>query len=343
MGPDSSSADEPACRQATLDLDIPSSWRSSVDAIKRRGWRKILVLGATDRGKSTYCQYLSQRLQAAGDRVAFVDADVGQKHVGAPAAITLGYPTVGQPLSMVQPTAWSFVGTVSPVGNFLSVVLGTQKLVTQAQGQRVIINTTGFIQGLGRELKGYKIEALQPDVIVSLARGQELQALLAPYAHMRTLKVSPSPQARRKTPAQRRANRERAFRDYFHVAQDVEVPRCQLTIQRSLLFSGTPMPGAAYAYAERTSEGIVAVGKPEAHVPADVTLLPVGFERSLLCGVTDLRQRGLGLAILTHIDFKTTTFYLRTPVPVQQIRCLQFGQLYLNSEGQELGRVVTRH
>src|SRR5512139_1849639 len=68
-------------------LDIPAAWARSADTILRNRWRTILVLGATDRGKSTYCAVLGARLSHARRRVALVDADVGQKDVGPPATI----------------------------------------------------------------------------------------------------------------------------------------------------------------------------------------------------------------------------------------------------------------
>lgn len=131
-------------------IDVPSSWAWSATQIQRQKWRKILVLGATDRGKSTYCHYLSQTLLAVGERVAVVDADVGQKDIGPPAAITLGYPKRDHDLQQIPPSAWYFVGAVSLVGHLLPSVVGMRQMVDTADAPRVIINTTGFVEGIGR-------------------------------------------------------------------------------------------------------------------------------------------------------------------------------------------------
>jgi polynucleotide 5'-hydroxyl-kinase GRC3/NOL9 len=290
-------------------MDIPSSWAASARHIQRHTWRTILVIGATDRGKSTYCQYLSRHLLAAGHSVALVDADIGQKDIGPPGTITLGYPDAATPLHRLPPAAWYFIGAVSPAEHLRPVVAGTRQLADAAQAARVIVNTTGFVHGLGRRLKGQKIEALEPDVIVSLARDRELDALLAPYRHLNTLHLPPSPQARRKSPQQRRAHREHAFRRYFTEARHVSLPRRQVQMQ------------------ERTTEDMITLSGT-----------PTRVGRHLLCGVANRQGQGAGLAILTHIDVASHTLHLHTPVAQEQLQILQLGYLYIGPHGKELGR-----
>jgi polynucleotide 5'-hydroxyl-kinase GRC3/NOL9 len=282
------------------DIDVPASWARSATEVSRRQWRKVLVIGAVDRGKSTYCRFLSQHLLAAGVRVAIVDADVGQKDIGPPAAITLGYPTPAQPLTTILPAAWYFVGAVSPVGHLLPMVVGTRQLVDAAQAACVIINTTGLVHGVGRILKSYTIEAIQPHVIIAIEQGAELQPLLTAYRNYRILRLRPSPQAMIKTPEQRRAARERAFQGYFHTATTITLPRHHLLFQRRLPVRDT--------------------------------------EHQLLCGVADRRNRGLGLGIITGRETPPDTVSLFTPVPAASIRIVQYGDLSLTPEGQELGQ-----
>ena len=71
-------------------------------------------------------------------------------------------------------------------------------------------------------------------------------------------------------------------------------------------------------------------------------VLPVGFERHLLCGVANRRNEGVGLALIMHIDFARETITLRTPVPAAQIKVVQFGTLYVQADGRELGYHVPR-
>ena len=80
-------------------LEIPEDWEAAAETILDAEWRKVFLLGAADVGKSRFCRFLSERLLAAGHGVALVDADIGQKDIGPPAAVTLGYPRLGTPLS----------------------------------------------------------------------------------------------------------------------------------------------------------------------------------------------------------------------------------------------------
>ena len=319
-------------------IDIPPSWSRSVEHILRHRWRKILVIGAGDRGKSTYCHFLCEHLLTAEHTVALVDADIGQKDIGPPAAITLGYPTLGQPLKHTSPAGWYFVGAVSPVRHLLPMVVGTQQLIEQAQAQRVVVNTTGLVHGVGRVLKAFVIEAVRPDVIVAIARGRELSAVLAPYRHVRTLRLTPSEQARLKSREQRRLNREQAFARYFAQAHEVTLSWRHVQLQRTILFSGTRVPQADVPYAERTAEGLLAIIDPDAGHVSDATVIPTGFERHLLCGVADGRGRGIGLAILASIDWDRETLTCVTPVPAEHLRLLQLGDIYVRRDGQEVER-----
>src|SRR5205823_13584350 len=117
--------------------------------------------------------------------------------------------------------------------------------------------------GAGRVLKGYKIEAAQPDVIVALEQGRELRALLQAYRHYRILRIPPSAHATTKTLEQRRAARERAFGAYFATAHTVALALRQVIFQRSLLFTGRKLEHEACLYAEHTPEGLLAVAAGE--------------------------------------------------------------------------------
>jgi polynucleotide 5'-hydroxyl-kinase GRC3/NOL9 len=323
-------------------MDIPAVWERVTLQIRQHRWRKILVLGATDRGKSTFCRFLSQGLMHTGARVAIVDADVGQKDIGPPATLTLGYPQASLAGSPVAPVGWYFVGATSPARHLLPMVLGTQRLVEMAQAAYVIVNTTGFVHGPGRVLKGYKIDAIQPDVIVALARGHELAALLRPYRHYRTLYVPPSSQASVKSPEARKQARERAFGAYFATAQEVMFPWRRLIIQGSLLLNGKRVAHDGVRYLARTSEGLLGVARPDTAPPAGLTVLPADFARYLLCGVANRRNQGVGLALLSHIDFTAETVTLLTPVATERCAILQCGDLYVHPDGHELGSRLMR-
>lgn len=63
---------------------IPESWKLAQEALAEMERGKVMVLGATDVGKSTLCAYLVNTLTARGLRLRVVDGDLGQADIGPP-------------------------------------------------------------------------------------------------------------------------------------------------------------------------------------------------------------------------------------------------------------------
>jgi len=319
------------------DIDIPASWRRSANAIltQRRG--KVLVMGGTDCGKSTYSDFLTACLSGAGVTVAFVDADIGQKDAGPPATITLARVEPEGGLARTRPTALYFVGSVDPIGHFLPVVVGTRRMTDAAGTDVVVIDTLGLVEGPGRALNAYQIESLQPEVIVAIQRAGELEPTLRPYGNRRIFRLGPSRKATRKSHLARRRAREEAFGAYFASSHEVILDLRHLRVQRARLFCGEPFEDRHFVYAERTPEGIVAIGEGASDASRGRRILPADFADNLLCGAVDAREECCGLGIIDRIDFERRRLHLYTPVPRTRIRALQFGDVYLGRDGQELG------
>ena len=62
---------------------VNQDWRKLANQIVK-SQQMVLVIGATDTGKSTFCRYLADYALAAGRKVACVDADIGQSGIGPP-------------------------------------------------------------------------------------------------------------------------------------------------------------------------------------------------------------------------------------------------------------------
>jgi polynucleotide 5'-hydroxyl-kinase GRC3/NOL9 len=326
---------EPTDR-ATPEIDVPPRWRKSVEAILLHRWRKILVLGATDTGKSTYCGFLAASLQAAGRKVSFVDTDVGQKDIGPPATITATRLAKGVVLAQAVPAKLFFVGDVNPVGQFLALVVGTRKLVDAVDTDFVVIDSPGLVEGPGRVLNAYQIESLHPDVIVAIQRAGELEPTLRACLHPSILRLHPSRQAARKSAVARRRTREQSFRTYFAGGRSLVLDVKGLAVQRAPLFTGTPLHDPRFVYAERMPEGVVAIGENPVVAEQGLRVLPPDFADRLLCGVLDAQGDCLGLALLRCIDFRRRQFHLFTPVTRTAIRGLQFGSLHLDPDGRHM-------
>ncbi len=173
--------------------------------------------------------------------------------------------------------------------------------------------------------------------MVALEKNGEAGAILGGHKLPRIHRLAPSTLVRAKTPAQRRAARTRAFRDYFTGALAQEWDLAELAFQRSLLFTGRPVDPGPHLHAEETAEGRLVVGGPEPRDPG-TKRLPAGFERGLLCGVADGEGCCRGLARLKGIDFAARRVSLSTPVPAHDIAAVQLGDLYVGADGRELDR-----
>ena len=289
---------------ADASLHIPAAWRRSARRILSEGWRRILVVGATDRGKSSYCKFLVDALLKDARTVSFVDADVGQKDVGPPATVALAELDAAADFTRAACDALYFVGHINPFAHFLPLVLGTLQMVEAAKGEFVVIDTPGLVQGRGRVLIGFQIESLRPDVLVCLERDDELTPIRHAARNCNTLSLHPSRLAAPKSPLARRRLREEAFRAHFQGARELELGLGEFIAQRSGLFNGKPVADPRFVYAEQLPDGLIAVAD-EAPPPAleRAQVLPRHFADQLLAGVANGAGDCLGLAIVRSIDF----------------------------------------
>ncbi len=324
-------------RHRPTPLEIPAPWYRSAERILAEGWRRIMVVGATDRGKSSYCNFLVNALLSKGQTVSFVDADVGQKDVGPPATVSLADLDAPAELAQAPCHALYFVGHISPIAHFLPLVLGTRRMAEAAQGEFVVIDTVGLVQGKGRVLKGFQIESLRPDALVCLERGEELAPIRHAARHCNLLRLHPSRLAAGKSPNARRRAREEAFQAHFRGAREMDLGLKEVIVQRTSLFNGEPVEDPRFLYAERLPDGLIAVaGGAAPHALERVQVLPRHFADHLLCGVADKTGECLGLGIVSGIDFGRRSLALWTPVPKHRIRIVQFGDMYLDRHGHEL-------
>jgi len=198
----------------------------------------VMLIGGLDTGKTTLGRTIAAAGLDAGRQVAYLDADVGQKAVGPPTAVTLRLiRSVDdlQPGSMDRPDAVYFVGATSPQGQLLPLVVGAGRLLARATAEGadlVVVDTSGLVSGVyGQILKYHKIELLQPDTVVGLQRGEELEPLLGIVqrffpAEVVVLPVHPS--AVPTSVEERARNREARLRAYF--AEPVQRWRVKPTV-----------------------------------------------------------------------------------------------------------------
>jgi polynucleotide 5'-kinase involved in rRNA processing len=185
----------------------------------------VMLIGGLDSGKTTLGKTIAAAGLEAGHRVAYVDAELSQKAVGPPTAVTLrvlGESADLDPTAFSRPDALYFVGSTSPAGQLLPLVVGTGRLLARALDEGAdlaVIDTSGLVSGVyGQLLKYHKIELLQPDVVIGMQRGGELDPLLGIIQRFFKTEVMVLPVSldTSSTSVEERARRrEASFRGYF--------------------------------------------------------------------------------------------------------------------------------
>jgi polynucleotide 5'-hydroxyl-kinase GRC3/NOL9 len=201
--------------------DIPPEWAEAADRILRDARRRVAVIGPVDAGKSTFCRFLVAHAAGTGRSAGLLDTDIGQKTLGPPACVTV---------SDAGGLRLAFVGTTSPVHGWNRLIAGTHRLARQADAKLLVVNTSGLLAGPGRRLKAAKIQALRPDLLVTLGDSPDLGPVLDDHPQTPVLRLSPSPSARRKTDGERRAIRRNAFKAYFEAAMPVALRPRQVSM-----------------------------------------------------------------------------------------------------------------
>ena len=204
----------------------------------------MLVIGPAEAGKTTFTAWLANHLRARGLTVGVVDADVGQSEVGPPATIGLG--AVRGPLTRsgdADPVAIEFVGVTSPGRRPWQVADATGRVVASARQRfdRVIVDTSGFVAGgFGAAVKGRKIGASDPDVVVAIQGKGECEHILRSLtgARPRVIRLPAVRGARPRTAAARKRHREVALARYLDGARTITLDATRVAV-RSV--TGAPM------------------------------------------------------------------------------------------------------
>jgi polynucleotide 5'-hydroxyl-kinase GRC3/NOL9 len=211
-----------------LAVSMERSWDELAAVVcDMPGERLVYVVGACNRGKTTFCRSLSRRLSSTA-RVAYIDCDPGQSSIGPPTTIGMqGMTGPGEPGGAVLRY---FIGSTSPRGHLLPCLSGTAKLVEKARRlgfEVLVLDSSGFVlTDAAREFQFHVIDLLQPDFLVAFQHGSELESLLAgfdghPGISIRHMPVSPKVRAR--DMIQRREYRRMMFNTYFKEARSQKV------------------------------------------------------------------------------------------------------------------------
>lgn len=313
-------------KQDSTEQPPPQRWTQVCEALA--GDPGIaMVVGASDSGKTTWISLAARRLVQGGNLpFAIVDADIGQSTIGPPAAIGLAAlkeeATPELRIDSLPCLGLFFVGSVSPPGHLLQILVGSKRLVDTAIRSgvgTVLVDTTGLIdQAPGFQLKLRKIELIGPRHLVAIQRGEELESLLTvvagrPGLRIHRLQISPS--ARVRAPTERARYRSDRFAAYFAGAR-----RLALEVERLIVLAP---PGGRLA---------AKIGSPSPLLQPNI--LRREDLIGLLIGLHDSANETLGLGICEDLSRDNHHIYVRTPVAATAaIRILQLGNVYLNEQG----------
>lgn len=201
-------------------IDAPEYWRELAEKIyNNRG--VVIVLGSPDTGKTTLINYLFTELNK-GCLTSIIDADIGQSFYGVPTTINLVKAATASDGVTIDKSY--FVGSTSPSGHLLQMVVGLRKLLDSLHDSDVtLIDTTGFVtDGAAWELKYQKIEAVSPRHIVAIQRSNEIENILRPQGVRGLAAIHRFPvheKVKAKSPDQRRAYRQARYKAYFQNAR----------------------------------------------------------------------------------------------------------------------------
>lgn len=261
-----------------------------------------LVLGGADTGKTMLVNNLACA-SAAGKKVAVIDADIGQSHIGPPTTVgwALADPAVFE-MSALPVREIYFVGDVAPTGRLLQLTAAINLASRQAlqQAQLVIIDTGGFINDPAARALWWQVHRIiVPQVVVAVQRHDELEPILKGLAQItpNLFRLGCSPQVRSKSAHRRRQFRRRRFADYFRHRQDYMLDLADVSLQPARL-RGSADP-------DNFSNRLVALRDRRG------------------------RDRALGIIVAYH---KQNNMLVITspPITIEEIRCVVMGDVQID-------------
>lgn len=338
---------------------IPKDWDSLVSEISDRRPRVVLVMGDIDVGKSFFTTYLANRLIERGVRVGAIDGDVGQADIGPPTTIGMGF--FERPVALLHEVPLShayFIGSTSPAGHLLDFLVGMRKLFERGIGRAeiLIVNTPGWISGgPGRALQLNILELIDPEFVVAIQRGDELEHLLVNVPPAKVRRLSASTKIRPRSPAERAFLRSMHFSRYFEGSGTLVLDLRRVRLERCFLGTGRPIDvetlGAGWkiVHAERLLEGLLIVTRDALGESAlreleskfgYVKEIVQGSEKNLVVGLVDSKKELLGIGVIKRIDYEGERVSVITPVrDAGKVAALQFGSIKIKPSGEEMGAV----
>lgn len=313
------SGDDPfAERYATAELILTASPR------------KIVVVGGTDAGKTSFTTILSNLSLTKGSRPAVVDGDMGQANIGPPGFISLGFPeTFVYWNTEIPPFKMRFVGEIKPHGAMGLAISYMSELVEDAlrkSATPVIVDTDGWISDARAiEYKYQLIDTLRPDVVVVI--GEELRGVFKQLEKegISVYELRSPSSHRTRSRDERRLMRSMRYRDFLVNAPLLKISMEKVVVTGSPLFYGVELErglvdslGEGVIYACKLFDTLYIYGDAKRVNPGRVMELgfsrykvfPAGLEKGLYVALSD--NSGDYPALLEKFDFANRLISVRS-------------------------------
>ena len=236
-----------------MHTTLPPSWAAAIARIEEGLARRVVVIGETDVGKSSFVYAAMNAAAQVRAPLQLIDLDPGQKMIGPPGTATLANKTWGK--TGVERLV--FIGSTS--ANELSRIVAAASLLARASADGFIANTAGFVRGPGARLQSATIGALQPDLIVAIGEEDRLRPILDAHLNIAISPLERPALARRKSAAERARLRQAAFAAALNGAEAVVLPTDGLSFTPAppVSFTGPARPVCALAGA---AGNVMAIG-----------------------------------------------------------------------------------
>ncbi len=344
---------------------IPESWESAVSTILSDAHKPeiVMIVGAVDVGKTSFCAYLANRALKEKRRVAIIDADLGQSDLGPPS--TVSSRRIAKPirdLFEIDARNVCFIGVTSPSSATSEVMDGIAKMKEKFLKLGIdllIVNTDGWVEG--EDAVRYKlalVKRIKPRIVIGIQEQNELTFLLGTLTETQNIAIEPSPAARKRDREERRFLRELGYKKYLKGATTQLFPLNWVKI------TGVPFgPGASPSrnhmnkivdhigttplYCEETPSSIfIALSKEqwadeeianalEEALNKKVKIIWEGDEEGLLVGLHDEGGTFLGIGIIEQLDYSRRALKVYTNVK-KSIALIHVGRVKLGKSGREI-------
>jgi len=350
--------------EAKPEEEVIDRWRELAESLAERG--RVVVVGETDSGKTTFSTFVLNTALSKGLSVAIIDADVGQNDVGWPGTVALAYPS--KPVSWLgelEPSAIYFVGSNTPMGCEDAVILGVSKLLHKASGKDlVLVNTDGWVADRKALLyKARLIECVEPDALVVMEGTGASEALARVFegTRIRVVRAPTPPAAKGKERELRKMRRELSYLDLLSKATVKAVKLKDVRLWGAYTFNGRHDPKLSAAisaimgfdvYVEDCGSVMVLVASDEQAcrrlqeakeqlaklLNKEVYVSCLSGVKGALVGLVNGQLEHVGVGVLEGIDVREGVIKLRTPFEVEGVRALIIGRLKISEEGVERER-----